>query len=82
MRRTTWTVLAAALALAPLLAFTPAAGQAPQQPATDDVQDFVFLGEARPVLVRLHVRLDGKSVQAQWDDFMSHLFAQLDIDLL
>jgi Ca2+-binding EF-hand superfamily protein len=30
--------------------------------------------------VRLHVRLDGKSVQAAWDDCMKHLFDYLDVN--
>ena len=44
------------------------------------MQDFVFLAEARPVLVRLHVRVDGKPLSAAWDDFMKHLFAYLDVN--
>ncbi len=47
---------------------------------TDDVQDFVFLGESRPVFVRLHVRTDGKALEAAWNDFMKYLFAYLDVD--
>lgn len=46
----------------------------------NDVQDFVFLGEARPLLVRLHVHLDGKPLQSAWDDFMKYLFDYLDIN--
>jgi Ca2+-binding EF-hand superfamily protein len=45
-----------------------------------DAQDFVFLAEARPVLVRMHVVVDGKSLQAEWDDFMKYLFDYLDVD--
>ncbi|HTU90080.1 MAG TPA: hypothetical protein VMF69_08280 [Gemmataceae bacterium] len=44
----------------------------------DDAQEFVFLSEARPMLVRLHVRVDGKPFTAAWDDFMKYLFAYLD----
>jgi Ca2+-binding EF-hand superfamily protein len=72
--------LAAAFVLVPLCAWTPAAEQDKVPAAMDDVQDFVFLGEARPVLVRLHVRLDGKPVHANWDDFMKHLFTRLDLN--
>jgi Ca2+-binding EF-hand superfamily protein len=63
-----------------------ALAQPPTPPATqpakhaDDVHDFVFLGEARPAFVRLHVRVDGKPVQAAWDDFMKYLFAYLDVN--
>jgi Ca2+-binding EF-hand superfamily protein len=45
-----------------------------------DVQEFVFLAEARPLLVRLHVRVDGKPLPAVWDEFMKHLFAYLDVN--
>ncbi len=52
----------------------------PTTPATDDVQDFVFLGESRPVLVRLHVRMDGKSLPAAWDECITYLFKYLDVN--
>jgi Ca2+-binding EF-hand superfamily protein len=61
--------------LSPCLAL-PAAEPAKE----DDVHEFVFLGEARPVLVRLHVRVAGKPVQAAWDDFMKYLFGYLDVN--
>jgi Ca2+-binding EF-hand superfamily protein len=73
--------VAAALFLVACLA--PAADQSKPEAkpsATDDVQDFVFLAEARPVLIRLHVRVDGKPVQAAWDDFLKYLFGHLDIN--
>jgi Ca2+-binding EF-hand superfamily protein len=46
----------------------------------DDVQDFVFLAEARPLLVRLHVRVDGKPLPTAWDAFMKHVFTFLDVN--
>lgn len=49
-------------------------------PAADDMQDFVFLGEARPVLVRLHVRVDGRVLHAAWDDCIGYLFQHLDVN--
>ncbi len=54
----------------------PSAGKA----AEDDVQDFVFLAEARPLLVRLHVRVDSKPLPAAWDAFMKHVFRFLDVN--
>jgi Ca2+-binding EF-hand superfamily protein len=48
--------------------------------SNDDVQDFVFLAEARPLLVRMQVRVDGKPLSAAWDDFMKYMFAYLDIN--
>jgi Ca2+-binding EF-hand superfamily protein len=74
-------VLAAALLLT--VGSAPAADRPKSDvkpPAADDVQDFIFLGETRPVLVRIHVRIDGKSVQAAWDDFIKYLFTYLDVN--
>ncbi|HEY7315658.1 MAG TPA: hypothetical protein VH643_40390 [Gemmataceae bacterium] len=53
---------------------------AAEPPAPSDSQDFVFLAEARPVLVRMQVRIDGRPLQTVRDDFMKHLFAHLDLD--
>ena len=45
----------------------------------DGAQDFVFLAEARPLLIRIHVRVDSQALPAAWDDFMGHLFRHLDV---
>ena len=37
--------------------------------AGDAVQDVVFLGDGRPVLVRLHIHVDGKPLLTAWNDF-------------
>ncbi len=66
------------LAVCLAVAADPPTGNAP--PALDDRHDLVFLAEARPVLIRMHVQLDGKPVQAVLDDFMQHLFTYLDLD--
>jgi Ca2+-binding EF-hand superfamily protein len=66
-----------ALALTAVLTLSVLAADPPQ---ATDVQDFVFLAEARPLLVRLHVRCDGKPPQAAWDDCMKYLFDYLDIN--
>jgi Ca2+-binding EF-hand superfamily protein len=57
------------------LAAAPPSARAPA-----DVHDLVFLAEARPVLIRFHVRVDGKPVRAAWDDFLKYLFGYLDVD--
>jgi Ca2+-binding EF-hand superfamily protein len=49
-------------------------------PLAKDVQDLVFLGETRPFLIRLHVRIDGKPFREVWDDYMHSLFQYLDRD--
>jgi Ca2+-binding EF-hand superfamily protein len=61
------------------LALAPAA--APMtRPASANEQDIVFLAESRPILVRIHARIDGKPVESAWADFMKYLFAYLDVN--
>src|SRR5262249_40429854 len=53
-----------------------------EQVAKDDVQDLVYLGPGRPVLVRLHLRIDGKPFPAVYraaiEGYVKELFPQLD----
>ena len=63
-------------ALAATLLWLPAASA--KDKAAADVQDIVFLADSRPVLIRLHLRLDGKPYLAVWNAFMDELFASLD----
>jgi Ca2+-binding EF-hand superfamily protein len=58
----------------------PAAPEAPlpRGPVPGDSVDFVYLGEHRPVLVRLHVQIDGKSMVAAWEDSIKEIFTYLD----
>jgi Ca2+-binding EF-hand superfamily protein len=59
----------------------PAAGDSAQQPpAPKDAYDLLFLGETHPVLIRLHVLMDGKPLRQAWDDFIDRLFRYLDRD--
>jgi Ca2+-binding EF-hand superfamily protein len=71
--------LTSALVLSLGVLVTASAGQA-QAPSSADVHDFVFLAEARPVLIRVHIRVGDKKLAAAWDDFMAGLFRELDID--
>jgi Ca2+-binding EF-hand superfamily protein len=50
------------------------------QAAGKDVQNFVLLADQRPVLVRLHVTVDGKPFQTVWEEFVEYLFKSLDGD--
>lgn len=47
-------------------------------PAAGKAHDFVFLAEARPLLLRVEVRVDGGSLDAAWNNFFDHLFTHLD----
>jgi Ca2+-binding EF-hand superfamily protein len=75
LRNLQFAVLLSLLFLVPI---SPAGAAGPA--VGPDGQDFVFLGDSRPVLIRLHVRVDGKPPQAAWDDFMAYLFNYLDIN--
>ena len=66
--------LAAALAVLP----APAAAPAPAAVEDDDAQDLVFFSDTRPVLIRLHVRVDGKPYGAAWEAYVQELFNYLD----
>jgi Ca2+-binding EF-hand superfamily protein len=44
------------------------------------VQDIVFLGDDRPVLIRLHLRVGGRPFRHAWERYMHDLFAYLDVD--
>ena len=82
MTRRLMLLTASALVLAGWLAAAsvPGAGE----DATGDVQDMAFLGEGGPVLIRLHMRIDGRPFRevhrAAWDEYLKALFAQLDRD--
>jgi Ca2+-binding EF-hand superfamily protein len=52
----------------------------PKPAAPRELQDFVFLGDKRPVLVRLHVQIDGQPFEATWNDFMRQLFDYFDLN--
>jgi Ca2+-binding EF-hand superfamily protein len=65
----------------PAPAAKPPATLPPVGPMAGDVQDFVFLSDTRPVLVRLHLQIDARSYQAAWDDyFMKKFFDYFDVN--
>jgi len=64
-----------ALSAAPNLDPTAAA-----KARANEVQDFIFFGEKRPVLVRLHIQVNGKPFREGWNDFLSMVFKSYDRD--
>jgi Ca2+-binding EF-hand superfamily protein len=72
-------LLAAALALAP-----PAlADEKPRRvdpSAAPEVQDIVFYGKARPVLIRLRLYVDGRPYTEAWENHIKKRFAYADRD--
>jgi len=77
MKRLMLAVLAAALLPA-------AAGAAPvprvDPSAAPDVQDIIFYGKTRPVLIRLHIFVDGKPFSEAWDSHIKKRFDYADRD--
>jgi Ca2+-binding EF-hand superfamily protein len=78
-----------ALALAPPLGSGPRASAGAQRPplAIDrgpdrggEAQDLAFLGGKRPVLLRLHIQLDGRPLVANRDQYVKRWFDFLDRD--
>jgi Ca2+-binding EF-hand superfamily protein len=70
----------ALLTLAGLVLVGVGAGLAQEEPDTSDAQDVVFLGEKRPVFLRLSVRHGEKSAFSGYDAFLLRLFTFLDRD--
>jgi Ca2+-binding EF-hand superfamily protein len=70
--------LACCAAVAAPVAYAP--GSPPAPPAPDGAQDFVYLGDARPILVRMFVEVNGRPLQAVWDEFVTGLFKDADVN--
>jgi Ca2+-binding EF-hand superfamily protein len=50
----------------------------PEKSATDDPQTLVLFGDARPVLIHLHVRVDDQTLGAAWEEVTRSIFESLD----
>jgi Ca2+-binding EF-hand superfamily protein len=48
--------------------------------AGDDLQDVLFLGDERPLFVRLHIKLGGAGFRTVWSEFVGRLHRFLDGD--
>jgi Ca2+-binding EF-hand superfamily protein len=49
-------------------------------PPAADVQDFVYLADHGPILVRAHVTVDGKPFRAAWEEYVTRVVKFLDAD--
>jgi Ca2+-binding EF-hand superfamily protein len=60
----------------------PAAEPAPTKESKrkGEAFDILYLSDARPVVMRIHVTLNGQSVQESWTQFADTLFTKLDSD--
>jgi Ca2+-binding EF-hand superfamily protein len=48
--------------------------------AADDIQDFVYMANDRPILIRAHIRVDGKSFKEVWNAYVDRVMKFLDTD--
>jgi Ca2+-binding EF-hand superfamily protein len=77
------TGLAALVASSMIGLILPAPARAGDEPASasaeaDDVQDVMFLGENRPILIRFRVDSAGKGFRSAWHDAIGALYKYLD----
>ncbi len=59
---------------------TPSSARLAAPTPERDVQDLVYLSDKGAVLMRLHVRIDGKPLVDAWEGFVGNFFAYLDVD--
>ena len=83
MKNARWVAIAAGL-VAMLLSLTSEAQDLPEYvfavSPDEEIQDLLFLGDARPVLIRLHIRVDGEGHRGRWHEFVRRLHAEADAD--
>jgi Ca2+-binding EF-hand superfamily protein len=71
-----WIALASQLARGAEIAKHSPSGS----PHAPDVQDLIFLGPLRPLVIRLHVTIDGQPFRQVWQERFDELFALEDRD--
>jgi Ca2+-binding EF-hand superfamily protein len=74
-----WLLLLTLLPLGGLVWAAPGEAASGEQ-AVSDAQDLIYLRAGRPLLIRLHIQIDGKPFPAVWDSYMDALFAHLDVN--
>src|SRR5262249_4032086 len=73
-------LLALVAAFAVALTATPADPPPADPSQLEEVQDLLLFLDDRPVVVRLHLYLDGEPHARKWETFVKKLFAFLDRD--
>jgi Ca2+-binding EF-hand superfamily protein len=73
----------AMIGLAVFVTLSPAGAEERKQTdpgSAEDVQDVLFLHDSGPVLIRLHILLDGKPYPLRWNEYLTRWFRFLDSD--
>jgi len=73
-------LLTASACLALALGTLPSGSAEDPRAEKHDYQDVLLLADNGPVLLRLHVQIDGKPYGAAWERYLDKLFADLDRD--
>lgn len=73
-------VLLALLAIFSIFLMIESSMKAAGGTRADDGQKVVYLGEKGPILLELHLRVDGRSFRVAYREFMKKLFEYLDTD--
>src|SRR5581483_10496960 len=73
---------AAIVGMAALLRGHAVTGQEKGTPAPEAApgMSLVFLGDKQPVLLRVHVLMDGRPIEAVWHDYFRKWFEYFDLD--
>jgi Ca2+-binding EF-hand superfamily protein len=66
------------LTVAGLAACWAASSSAETPQKESEAQDLVHFAEARPILFRLHITVDGRPLSAAWEDYVTRVFKYLD----
>jgi Ca2+-binding EF-hand superfamily protein len=64
----------------PLVTWWAIAADGPPTGNLGDEQDLIFFHPARPLLLRLHVQIDGQPFPQHWNDYLEQLTRYLDAD--
>ena len=62
------------------LALTPTGATASTPAEPNDAEDLLYLAKDRLIILRMHVRVDGKSFAAIWDEYVDGVLKDLDKD--
>ena len=75
---------AIAVGLVALLASASGARELPRNvfavSPDEEIEDLLFLGDTRPALIRLHIRVDGEGHRGRWREFVLRLHREADAD--
>jgi Ca2+-binding EF-hand superfamily protein len=76
-----WILALVTCSLVLLVVSTPVLPQQAKEAKPADGFDIVFLGDTRPILMRMHVEMNGKPIKTVWREYLKQWFDYLDRDI-